>query len=364
MNQTIVPARRPAPTPPPEPHWVNNNSPGNLANLGAFVRMLREASEHAGAIPAGVSLSALAAQVLHAAGRNDKLFLCSYRSWAKAITDAYTWGLDPLKREVWFIPYATEVQTIIGYQGLVTLARRHPDFIDLSADTVPMADWTTGACRITLEPWSLERDLVLRENDADGWALAYCQVIFRSNGVVLKHGHVLQWHEVVRRAENSKNCIWDAEAKKFKATKSDSPWATWPREMARKAAIAALLRSGQVPVTADILQALDREDELLSKLGGDQPTDNRTAAMRLLAEPESGETPNFAAESERLAAAKAPVLVTPTPQALNERLQALSEQGYADVFEQAGLSKAMGVPLDELSPKQREALAAVLNGVK
>lgn len=370
----IVPSRTPRPVqaPPPEPHWVNNAAPGNRYNLGNFVRMLRQLSEQAGAIPTGVSLSALSAQVLHAASRNDKLFACTYVSWAKAITDAYTWGLDPLKREVWFIPYNTTVQTIIGYQGLVTLARRHPDFIDLSADAVSMVDWAAGACRITLEPWSLERDLVLREDDSKGWALSYCQIIFRSNGEVIRRGHVLQWHEVIRRAEASKNCIWDADAKKFKPKGTDSPWVLWPREMARKSVIAALLRSGQIPVTADILAALDREDELLTKMGDDRSVTNSEAAMKLLPEPDLVETPNFKAETERLAdktpvpvaqpsqAPKSAATLTNSIESLRTALDRLSDQGAADIYEAAGLP--FGVPVDELNAKQRSALFAALGG--
>lgn len=358
----------------PQAPWSNVYAkPGTLVDLGHFVSMLRKFAEQGHTVPVGVDIGRLSAACVTAARKVPKLLNCTYMSWAKAISDAYTWGLDPLRKEVWFIPYGSEVQCIVGYQGLLALARRHPDFVSIKADVVPLVEWEAGNVEVSLDPWFFKRGFMLREDDAGGYAFAYCIAKYKANGEVVEEGHILQWFEIVKRAEQSKNCIWDQEQKRFVGKTGDdggeraSPWTLWTREMARKSVLAAFLRSGQVPMSADAMAALDREDELQTQLAAStaaKPATNAEAAQRLLTEEPVGAAPDFQAENDRLAAAKAPVLVTPTPQALNERLQALSEQGYLDAFEQAGLRDAMGVPLDELTARQRERLAAVLNGVK
>lgn len=214
-------------------------------------------------------------------------------------------------------------------------------------------------------PWGCYADLALK---AGGRAVT---VLTRdaAYGRATRGGNV----KVARRAEGEPLRLVPA----YSTGKWDTtPWCRDQPEMLKKTALRDVLTGGKVPISTRMQVALHAEviegeyvevsratslDQHLSHIAlGAAPVVPESHQLEQLGE----EVQDFHQESERPANSKAAVVVTPTPQALHERLQALSEQGYADVFEQAGLSKAMGVPLDELNAAQRERLATVLNGAK
>jgi recombination protein RecT len=91
---------------------------------------------------AGVSFERLMSTLVSCVHKNPGLLLCERGSLFQSIVRAAQMGLEidsPLGH-AYLIPFKQQVQLIIGYKGLITLAYRDPHLVSLYAHTVGPAD--------------------------------------------------------------------------------------------------------------------------------------------------------------------------------------------------------------------------------
>lgn len=192
------------------------------------------------ALPAGVGPDRLIRVTLTEVRRTPQLQECSAPSVLGALMQAAQLGLEPGPLGVaYLVPFwnnklkTRECQLIIGYRGIVDLARRGG--ANISAHAVHEAD--TFEVEYGLEDRLVHRPN-LREDRGDVWA--YYAVGRHADG-----GHNF---EVLTRTEV------EAHAERFGNNSSESPWTTDFDAMALKTAVRQLAR--WLPLSVDARDAI------------------------------------------------------------------------------------------------------------
>lgn len=201
---------------------------------------LAEIQQVAGRAMSGEKLIKLFAM---AASRQPKLMECTPLSMLSAMVQCAELRLTPgTMGSVHLIPYwngranKLEVQMIIGYRGLVELARRSGNIESIQAEVVRQGDdfrWSYG----------LETEFKhtpkgdLKSPITHVWALAK----------FVGGGH----HLIVMRVE-------EVDAIRQRAKKDNGPWATDFPEMAKKTAIRRLCK--YLPMTIEAAEAIEASD--------------------------------------------------------------------------------------------------------
>lgn len=189
---------------------------------------------------------------------NPKLGKCEPLSFLGALMTCAALGLepDPLIGHAYLIPFrnnrkdVTEVQVVIGYRGLIDLARRSGHITSISAGVHYSDDDETGGL------WDYENGTEARLRHREGAqqgekAHVYAIAKFVDGG----HSFVvLPWHRVLKIRDGSQN--WQ-NAVKYGNTKQN-PWHTHEDAMAMKTAIRALAK--YLPLSVEMADAL-RVDE-------------------------------------------------------------------------------------------------------
>lgn len=182
---------------------------------------------------------------------NPKLGRCEPMSFLGALMQCAALGLEPntVLGHAYLIPFenkkkgVTEVQVIVGYKGLIDLARRSGHITSLAANIHYEDD----------ELWDYEEGtearLRHRPGSRGGKKLhAYAIAKFKDGG----HAYVvLPWAQVMKTRDESQS--WQT-AKRYDKT-AESPWAKHEDEMAKKTAIRALAK--YLPLSIEFTQAVE-----------------------------------------------------------------------------------------------------------
>lgn len=188
--------------------------------------------------------------VANAIRTTPKLQDCEPMSFLGALMQCAALGLEPntVLGHAYLIPFdnrrknITEVQVVVGYKGLIDLARRSGHITSISANIHYSDD----------ELWEYEEGtearLRHRPGDLNGKKLhAYAIAQFRDGG----HAYVvLPWSHVMKIRDGSQG--WQT-AVKFGAT-AKSPWHTHEDAMAKKTAIRALAK--YLPLSVEFSDAV------------------------------------------------------------------------------------------------------------
>lgn len=201
-----------------------------------------QARDFAAVLPAGVDLDRFARLTLTAVKSTPELFECFATPAGKASVllaamEAAALGLEPNTptQQCWLLPRwnsktrATECELQIGYRGWRKLAMQSGTITDLQVDTVHEEDlfrWWRDETGLHFEH---APDL----NEADRGAMTHVYAVARlanggTQGVLLSRADVEQ-----RRAASPS---WSNEK-----SRPYSPWHKWPKPMACKSAIRALI---------------------------------------------------------------------------------------------------------------------------
>src|SRR5262249_27584586 len=155
-------------------------------------------------------------------------------------------------------PYGDQCQFQFQYRGLVTLAMRHGDVLQIDANCVHSGDrfiWQEG-----LEPRLVHEPLISLSPAMDGAGIIAAYAI-----ATFAHGK--KFVVVVRR-----------ELDKAQALSKSPAWQVWPEEMCKKVAIKRLLKT--VQLTPEVADAVDfdnaQEQGLDVGLGETTPKPSRT----------------------------------------------------------------------------------------
>lgn len=221
------------------------SSPANT--IAAYLKKME--GEIARAIPKHMSVDRLSRIALTTIRTNPKLLECSVPSLMAAVMQAAQLGLEPgLIGHCYIIPYGKEATFIIGYKGMIDLARRSGNIQSIMAHEVYEND------HIVLEygleeklehvPWFLRKD---QKFEVPGLIVgAYMVAKFKDGGHFI---HYMPIHEIEAHKKRSK-------------TANNGPWVTDYTEMCKK----TVVRSGWkwLPISVEQAAAVTR-DEAVAK---------------------------------------------------------------------------------------------------
>jgi recombination protein RecT len=173
--------------------------------------------------------------VMIAATKSPQLLACTPASIANAAMQAASYGLEPggALGEAALVPYGDQCQFQFQYRGLVTLAIRHGDVLQVDANVVREGDrfvWREG-----LEP-RLDHEPLLSTREGTPDILAAYAIATLSHG---KKFCVVPWQQI----------------DKARALSKSPAWQQWPEEMCKKVAIKRLLKT--VNLTPEVADAVD-----------------------------------------------------------------------------------------------------------
>lgn len=199
-------------------------------------------SQIAEVLPKHVSATTLTRIAITEIRTNPKLLDCSLVSLAGAVMKSAQLGLQlGLLGHCYLVPYGTEATFILGYKGMINLARRSGEIKEIYAVCVYETD------EFDIE-YGLHREIKHVPNFAQQGAFkgAYAVAHFTNGGY---HFEYLPNIEIEKRRKRSRAA-------------NNGPWVTDFEEMAKKTVIRYMF--DYLPVSVDILSAV-HQDETVTK---------------------------------------------------------------------------------------------------
>jgi recombination protein RecT len=227
---------------------IKGNDPANT--IAAYLKKME--GEIARALPKHMNADRLSRIALTVIRTNPTLLQCSVPSLLAAVMQCAQLGLEPgLLGHAYLVPFRNnktgtmEVQFIIGYRGMIDLARRSGNIQSIAAHEVYENDYFVLKYGLedTLEhiPWHLRED---KQFDEPG-AFRGCYMIakFKDGGYQI---HYMSKKEI------------DDHRKRSKAGNS-GPWVTDYVEMAKKTVVRAAWK--WLPISVEIMRGVEATDE-------------------------------------------------------------------------------------------------------
>lgn len=222
-----------------------NNAPAvnPSQTIAAYLKkMERQIAE---ALPKHMSIERLSRIALTTIRTNPKLLECSIPSLMGAVMQSAQLGLEPgLIGHCYIIPYGKEATFIIGYKGMIDLARRSGNIQSIAAHEVYENDFIelTYGLEENLKhvPWFLRKDE--KPTDSGKVVGAYMVAKFNDGGHFI---HYMPISEI------------EAHRGRSKAAKN-GPWVTDYTEMCKK----TVVRAGWkwLPISVEIASAVTQDE--------------------------------------------------------------------------------------------------------
>ena len=226
-------------------------------------------------LPAHLTANRLFKVISSATSRNPKLLNCTIPSIVKSVMQAAELGLEigGLLGHVYLVPYnnrnagTTEAQAIVGYQGLLMLARNSGEIENISAHVIYKSD----IAHINVADAIIKHEMNLEGNrDNENILAAYCMVHLKGGG---RHLEVMTKGDIEKIRKRSKSG-------------NDGPWVTDYSEMARKTVTRRACK--WIPRSSEKAAKLDRALELDIEAEGVDATDPKPSLKeRLIARAET-----------------------------------------------------------------------------
>lgn len=200
----------------------------------------KNASAIAESIPKHVSVDRLSRVALSELRTSPKLLDCSPASLMNAIVKAAQVGLElgSALGHAYLVPYKTEATLIIGYRGLISLARRSGEILSIQSQVVRVGD-------VFEFEYGLEEKLKHVPALADRGEITHAYAVAK-----LKDGGVQ--FDVMTKGEV------DAVRARSRAAGS-GPWVTDYPEMARKTVVRRLFK--YLPVSIELAGAMAADED-------------------------------------------------------------------------------------------------------
>lgn len=216
----------------------------NAANtIAAYLKKM--APEIQRALPKHMDADRLARIALTTIRTNPQLLRCELPSLMGAVMQAAQLGLEPgLIGHCYIIPYGREATFIIGYKGMIDLARRSGNIESIYAHAVYEKD--EFDYELGLHPKLTHKPSM--EEDRGEFIGAYAVAHFKDGGYQM---------EFMTKAEIEKRRARSASAKS-----KHSPWVTDYEEMAKKTVIRHMWK--YLPISVEIQQQA-AQDEVIRK---------------------------------------------------------------------------------------------------
>jgi recombination protein RecT len=210
---------------------------GEALQSAEMVERLRQA------VPRHLSPERMLRVLALAVNKTPKLAECDMMSLLAAMLGLASLGLEPNTPlgHAFLIPFGKSVQVVIGYPGLIDLARRSGELKAIHADVVYQGDEFD---------FLYGTDQHLRHLPAahrgDKPLYAYAVAHLRDGGVAFE---VMAWSEVMAIRNSSQGYL---------RAKDSSPWAKHEAEMAKKTAVRRLIK--WLPRSVEMANAAELED--------------------------------------------------------------------------------------------------------
>lgn len=175
--------------------------------------------------------------------KTPKLANCTQESFMQSMLDCSSLGLEPDGRRCYLIPYKTTCTLIVGYQGLIELAKRSGEVATWKAETVKEKDgfeWING---------QIDHRINWRE-DRGSLDCVY-SIVRMTNGEV--DTEVMTLAEVRTIRDRSQGYIY------AKRSGKDHPWITDEEEMAKKTVIRR--HSKRLTLSPEFHTALEKDGD-------------------------------------------------------------------------------------------------------
>lgn len=198
------------------------------------------------ALPSHLTADRMSRIVMTEVRKTPKLLECNPKSLFGAVIQASQIGLEPggALGHCYLIPYGKEVQLIIGYRGMIDLARRSGQIISIEARAVFEGD-EFSYC-FGLEP-NLEHKPGMNKGEPTHY-YAVAKLV----------GGGLQW-DVMTADEVNEVRDHSQGYKMAKKFNKSSPWTTHPVEMGKKTVVRRLFKF--LPVSIEIQRAIGLDEQ-------------------------------------------------------------------------------------------------------
>jgi recombination protein RecT len=201
------------------------------------------------AIPRGIDAARFARVALTMLPGNPALLECDPKTLLGGILQAAAWGLelDPVLGMAYLIPYAKKAQIIIGYQGLITLARRSGEVKNIIPQSIYAGDdWQY---ELGLHPKLVHRPA--QQPDRGELIAVYAVATMRDGEPEFR----FMWkHEVEAIRQRSR-------------ARDSGPWVTDYEAMAWKTVIRRLCK--YLPRTVELAKAIEMDEKVDSGIEQD-----------------------------------------------------------------------------------------------
>jgi recombination protein RecT len=201
------------------------------------------------ALPKHITPDRLARVALTTIRTNPKLLACTTESLMAGVMLSAQLGLEPGPLgHCYLVPYGSEAQFIIGYRGMIDLARRSGTIQSIEAHEVYTNDHFELEFGLNTKlvhvPWHVRTDKVTSEQGS-----------FRGCYVVAKFSDGGYQVHYMPKAEI------DAHRKRSKASEN-GPWVTDYIEMAKKTVVRAVFK--WLPISTEDLRRVEQYDEQIA----------------------------------------------------------------------------------------------------
>jgi recombination protein RecT len=196
----------------------------------------------ASALPKHVTPERMARIALTEWNKTPKLQKCTANSLMKCIMVSAQMGLEPGPLgHVYFIPYGNEAQLIIGYRGMIDLARRSGNILSIMAEKI------------------CENDVATVKHGSGGY-------IEHSEDLRKARGSPIGYYAIAKLVGGGEQFVFlrlcDVEkVRKSSKSANNGPWITHYDEMAKKTAIRRLFKYLPMSVEVQKIAAVDETDE-------------------------------------------------------------------------------------------------------
>lgn len=209
-------------------------------NLGQF--LAKQKSQIAAALPSHLTADRMLRIVMTEVRKTPKLKDCTPQSLIGAVIQASQLGLEPGSAlgHCYLIPYGKECQFIIGYRGMIDLARRSGQIISISANVVYKGDLFKFEFGLNEDLKHIPSQEV--ERNDDDIICAYMIAKLKDGG----HQIEIMFKKELDKIRGRSKAAWNG------------PWVTDYPEMCKK----TVVRRGfkYLPISIELADAIMRDD--------------------------------------------------------------------------------------------------------
>jgi recombination protein RecT len=270
---------QPNPIPPPTAHTDTKKKPKTefqlrLESFQSFIDQPRVTDQLARVLPDNMEVKRQKVLLINSLRRTPKVLLATRESLVAAVVQTFELGLSPVPAlgHAYFVPFETKgrllCQLIIGYRGLIELARRSGLVASIRAEVVRRGDYFRYTLGLTPTLEHVPSDVL--EFESQDKRLA----VMHALGGMAPDGKLIAAYSVVSLKDGTKE--FRVVTQEFinrikKASRGsnhpDSPWQNWPDQMWAKTAIRQTLKFVPLSPEDRLLKGLEIDETAFTDIG-------------------------------------------------------------------------------------------------